>query len=175
MRAIFFATLSWAQASALLVVACGPLVHCPAAGGVQTRPIVCDLWALVPLPTMLPMATPYVLELVPVHRDQGRYDLSFRQVAITNDRLTTVDHPHGRKLFQQYGHLCLYGLSDQGTCRSPKYAFDAQAKLSHTTLKNDTISHGVLLVAHWSAKPFVATVRHLAQVRCNPPVHHFRS
>lgn len=37
MRAIFFATLSWAQASALLVVACGPLVHCPAAGGVQTR------------------------------------------------------------------------------------------------------------------------------------------
>ena len=102
---------------------------------------------------MLSMATPYVLELVPVHRDQGRYDLSFRQVAITNDRLTTIDHPYSRKLFQQYGHLCLYGLFDQGTCRSSKYAFNAQAQLSHTTLKNGTIFHGALLVAHWSANP----------------------
>ncbi|MHB8225582.1 hypothetical protein [Acidithiobacillus sp.] len=49
--------------------------------------------------------------------------------------------------------------------------FNAQAQLSHTTLKNGTIFHGALLVAHWSAKPFVATVRHPTQVRCNLPVH----
>ena len=48
---------------------------------------------------------------------------------------------------------CLYGLFDQGTCRSPKYAFNAQVQLSHTTLKNGTIFHSALLVAHWSANP----------------------
>jgi alpha-galactosidase len=75
-------------------------------------------------------------------------------VAVTNNRLTTIDHPYSRKLFQQYGHLCLYGLFDQGTCRSPKYAFDAQAQLSHTTLKYGILFHGVLLtLLTWSANP----------------------